>query len=74
MQILLDFGAICFKFHDRINQRLISYQSAIPEPHKAISIFAHHDDPRSFAQIEISVLDRREGLTSNRTHGQQTNT
>jgi hypothetical protein len=31
VQILLDFGAIHFKFHDRINQRPISFQSTIPE-------------------------------------------
>jgi hypothetical protein len=30
VQILLDFGAIRFKFHDRINQRSINFQSAIP--------------------------------------------
>jgi hypothetical protein len=29
-QILLDFGAVRFKFHDRINQRPVSFQSAIP--------------------------------------------
>jgi hypothetical protein len=29
VQILLDFRAICFKFHDRINRRPISFQSAI---------------------------------------------
>jgi hypothetical protein len=31
IQILLDFGAIHFKFHDRINQRPINFQSVIPE-------------------------------------------
>jgi hypothetical protein len=31
VQILLDFGAIHIKFHDRINQRLISFQSTIPK-------------------------------------------
>jgi hypothetical protein len=31
VQILLDFGAIRFKFHDWINQRPISFQSVIPE-------------------------------------------
>jgi hypothetical protein len=29
VQILIDFGAIRFKFHDRINQRSISFQNAI---------------------------------------------
>jgi hypothetical protein len=27
VQILLDFGAVHFKFHDQINQRLVSIQS-----------------------------------------------
>jgi hypothetical protein len=31
MQILLDFRAIRFKFHDRINQTLISFQSVMPK-------------------------------------------
>jgi hypothetical protein len=30
VQILLDFRAIRFKFHDRINQQPISFQSVIP--------------------------------------------
>jgi hypothetical protein len=29
VQILLDFGAIRFNFHDQINQRLINFQSVI---------------------------------------------
>jgi hypothetical protein len=29
VQILLDFEAIRFKFHDRVKQRLISFQSTI---------------------------------------------
>jgi hypothetical protein len=31
VQILLDFWAIRFKFHDQINQQLIRFQSVIPE-------------------------------------------
>jgi hypothetical protein len=43
------------------------------EPRKAISIYAHHDDLWSFAQLAISISDQRKGLTSDRTHDQQTN-
>jgi hypothetical protein len=56
---------------------LISDRSAFkvrsPEPRKAISVSVHHDDLRSFAQITISVSDRRKRLISDRTHGQHTN-
>jgi hypothetical protein len=31
VQILLNFIAIRFKFHDRINQRVINFQSVIRE-------------------------------------------
>jgi hypothetical protein len=44
------------------------------EPRKAISVYAHHDDLQSFAQLAISVPDQRKGLTSDCTHGQRTNT
>jgi hypothetical protein len=40
---------------------------------KAISVYAHHNDMRSFAQLAISISDRRKGLTSDRTHDQRTN-
>jgi hypothetical protein len=55
----------------------ISDQSAFkarsPELCKVISISVHHDDLRSFAQIEISVSGRRKGLSFDRTHDQRTN-
>jgi hypothetical protein len=44
------------------------------EPCKVISVYAHHDDLWSFAQLAISVPDQRKGLISDRTHSQQTNT
>jgi hypothetical protein len=69
----LVFQAIRFKFHDQIKQRPISFQSVIPEPRKAINVYAHHDNLRSFAQLAISVPDRRNGLTSDCTHSQPTN-
>jgi hypothetical protein len=31
VQVLLNFGAICFKFHDHINQLPINFQNVIPE-------------------------------------------
>jgi hypothetical protein len=40
---------------------------------KAINVYVHHDDLRSFTQLAISVPDRRKGLTFDRTHGQWTN-
>jgi hypothetical protein len=72
VQILLDFGAICFKFHDRINRWPISFQSTIPKSRKAISVSTHHDDLWSFAQLAISIPDRRKELTFDRTHDQRT--
>jgi hypothetical protein len=55
-----------------ISDRL-AFKTRSLKPRKVISISAHHDDPLSFAQIEINVPDRRKGLTSGRTHGQRTN-
>jgi hypothetical protein len=43
------------------------------KPHKAISVYAHHDDLRSFAQLAIRTPDQRKGLTSDRTHAPRTN-
>jgi hypothetical protein len=37
-----------------------------------INIYAQHDDLWRFAQLAISVPDRRKGLTFDHTHGQQT--
>jgi hypothetical protein len=50
-----------------------AFKAWSPKPRKAINVYAHHDDLRSFAQLAISVLDRRNGLTSDRTHDQRTN-
>jgi hypothetical protein len=50
-----------------------AFKARFSEPCKAISVSTHHDDPRSHAQIEISVTDRCKGLTFNRTHSQRTN-
>jgi hypothetical protein len=44
------------------------------KPCKAISVYAHHDDLRSFGQLAISVPDRHKGLSSDHMHGQWTNT
>jgi hypothetical protein len=43
------------------------------EPHKAINVYAHHDNLRKFSQLAISVPDRCKGLTYDRTYGQWTN-
>jgi hypothetical protein len=46
------------------------FKARSSEPRKAINNYAHHDDLQSFAQLAISVPDRRKGLTFDRTHGQ----
>jgi hypothetical protein len=43
------------------------------EPCKTISVYAHHDNLWSFAQLAISVPDRRKGLTSDHMNSQWTN-
>jgi hypothetical protein len=55
------------------NNDWLAFKARSPEPRKAISVYAHHDDMRSSAELAISVPDRRKGLTSDRTHGQRTN-
>jgi hypothetical protein len=40
---------------------------------RAISVYAHHDDLWSFAQLAISIPGRRKRLTFDHTHGQRTN-
>jgi hypothetical protein len=44
VQILLDFGAICFNFHDWIKQQPTSFQSMTLELRKTIRVYVHHDD------------------------------
>jgi hypothetical protein len=48
-----------------------AFKARSPEPRKEISVYAHHDDIRSFTQLAISVSDRRNGLTS--VYDQRTN-
>jgi hypothetical protein len=45
----------------RSNNDRLAFKARFPEPRKAISIYAHHDDLWSFAQLAISVPDRRKG-------------
>jgi hypothetical protein len=52
---------------------LLAFKAWSPELCEVISISAHHGDFQSFAQIAISVPDRRKWLTSDGTHGQWTN-
>jgi hypothetical protein len=40
----LDFEAICFKSHNWIIKRPVSFQSAILELRKAISVYVHYDN------------------------------
>jgi hypothetical protein len=47
-----------------------AFKARSPESRKAISVYAHLDDMRSFAQLAISVPNRRKGLTSDHMHGQ----
>jgi hypothetical protein len=50
-----------------------AFKARSSELREAISVYAHHDNLWSFAQLAISVPDRRKWLTSNFTHGQWTN-
>jgi hypothetical protein len=70
---ILDFRQSALSFMVGSNSDQSAFKARSPEPHKAISVYVHHDDLRSFAQLAISVPDRRKGLTSDRTHVQQTN-
>jgi hypothetical protein len=73
VQIFMDFREIRFKFHDQVNQRLISFQSVIPGTAQDEKRFYAFNDLWSFAQMEISIPDRLKGLTFDRTHDQRTN-
>jgi hypothetical protein len=57
----------------RSNNDQSAFNARSPGLRKVTSVSTHYDDLRNFAQIEISVPDQRKGLTSDRTHGQQTN-
>jgi hypothetical protein len=70
---ILDFKQSALSFIIESNSDRSAFKARSPEPRKAISVYAHHDDPRSFAQLAINIPDRRKGLTSDRTNGQQTN-
>jgi hypothetical protein len=70
---ILDSRQSTLSFMIGSNSDRSAFKARSPEPRNAISVYAHHDDLRSFAQLEISVLDRRKGLTSDRTHDQRTN-
>jgi hypothetical protein len=70
---ILDSRQSALSFMIGSNNDRSTFKAQSPEPRKAISVYAHHDDLRSFAQLAISVPDRRKGLSSDRTHGQRTN-
>jgi hypothetical protein len=64
-------SALSFKIGSNSDRSALKAWS--PKPRKAISVYAHQEDLRSFAQLAISVTDRRKGLISDRTHDQWTN-
>jgi hypothetical protein len=67
---ILDFrqSALSFMIGSNIDQSTFKARSL--KRRKAISVYVHHDDLRSFAQLAISILDRRKGLTFDCTHSQ----
>jgi hypothetical protein len=71
---ILDSRQSALSFMIESNSDRSAFKAWSSEPRKTISVYVHHDDMRSFAQLAISVPDPRKGLTSYRTHGQWTNT
>jgi hypothetical protein len=70
---ILDSSQSALSFMIGSNSDRSAFKVRSSEPRKAISVYAHHDDLWSFAQLAISVPDRRKGLTFDRTQGQRTN-
>jgi hypothetical protein len=70
---ILDFRQSALSFMIGLNSDRSAFKVWSPEPCKAISVYAHHDDLWSFAQLAISVPDQRTGLTSDHMHSQRTN-
>jgi hypothetical protein len=70
---ILDFRQSTLNFMIGSNSDRSAFKVRSPKLCKAIIIYAHHDDLRSFAQLSISIPDWRKRLTSDRTHGQWTN-
>jgi hypothetical protein len=70
---ILDSSQSALSFMIGSNSDRSTFKARSPELCKAISVYAHHDDLRSFAQLAISVPDRCRGLTSDRIHDQETN-
>jgi hypothetical protein len=70
---ILDSKQSALSFMIGSNSDRSAFKVRSPEPRKAISVYAHHDNLWSFAQLSISVPDRRKGLTSDRTHDHWTN-
>jgi hypothetical protein len=67
---ILDFrqSALSFMIGSNIDQSTFKARSL--KRRKAISVYVHHDDLRSFAKLAISIPDRRKGLTFDCTHSQ----
>jgi uncharacterized protein YneR len=52
-----------------LNNDRSAFKARSSESRKVINVYAHHDDLWSFAQLVISVPDRRNELTFDRMHG-----
>jgi hypothetical protein len=70
---ILDSRQSVLSFMIDSNSDRSAFKARSPEPRKAIIVYVHHDSLWSFAQLAISIPDRRKRLTSDCTHGQRTN-
>jgi hypothetical protein len=70
---ILDSSQSALSFMIGSNSDRSAFKARSLKPWKAISVYAHHDDLRSFAQLAISVPNQRKGLTSDRTYSLWTN-
>jgi hypothetical protein len=69
----LDFRQSALSFMIESNNDWSTFKVWSLQPCKAINVYAHHDDLWIFAQLAISIADRRKGLTSDHTHDERTN-
>jgi hypothetical protein len=72
--IFLDFGAIHFRFHNRISHWPINFQSATPWTAQGDKRFCAFWRSVKLCPIRNKHPDRRKGLTFDCMHGQWTNT
>jgi hypothetical protein len=67
---ILDFRQFALSFMIGSNNDRSAFKARSLEPRKVISVYAHHDNLQTFAQLAISVSDQRKGLTSDHMHDQ----